>query len=239
MFIISEISPQFGSDLDLAEQMILQSKYCGANAVKLQLYPHDLFSRQDGLSVKYRELSYEGFKRLKLYGDKIGIDVFATAFTEDRLEWCSDLNQKYYKVAARQHIENPHLVRKILEMGKETFVSIPLGWDDHVKFENYKCIFLFCINKYPTLLHEMTLPHNFNPGIHDGLSDHSLGIAAAVLAAARGARYLEKHFTLSKTWQKSTERAHLGAMDHNDLQLIKNISEDFELMESPPWARKG
>ena len=82
------------------------------------------------------------------------------------------------------------------------------------------------------------MPLDFKPGVYDGLSDHSLGIAASLLAAARGARYLEKHFTLSKTWQKMTEKAHLGSMDQADLQLIKNISEDFALMANPPWARE-
>jgi len=33
MFIISEISPQFSGNVEVAEQMILQSKIAGANAI--------------------------------------------------------------------------------------------------------------------------------------------------------------------------------------------------------------
>ena len=36
MFIISEIFPQHGGSLEVAEQMILQSKMGGADAVKVQ-----------------------------------------------------------------------------------------------------------------------------------------------------------------------------------------------------------
>ena len=90
MFIISEISPQFGPDLEVAEQMILQSKLGGANAVKLQLYPAELFTKEPDSYVKSRELTFESFKRLKKYADVLGIALFATAFTEDRLAWCQE-----------------------------------------------------------------------------------------------------------------------------------------------------
>ena len=41
MFIISEISPQFGGKTEVAEQMILQSKSAGADAIKVQLYTEE------------------------------------------------------------------------------------------------------------------------------------------------------------------------------------------------------
>ena len=50
---------------------------------------------------------------------------------------------KYYKVAARQHLENPDLVRRIMDLNKKTFVSIPTDWDKHANFAKYDCV--FCI----------------------------------------------------------------------------------------------
>ena len=55
MFIISEIAPQFGDDLNLAEQMILQSKLAGAHAAKVQLYPADLFADNPASYLRARE----------------------------------------------------------------------------------------------------------------------------------------------------------------------------------------
>ena len=88
MFIISEIAPQFGDDFDLAEQMILQSKLAGAHAAKVQLYPTDLFTDNPAQYLRDRELSFDDFKRLKEYGDKVDLPVFATAFTNEMLAWC-------------------------------------------------------------------------------------------------------------------------------------------------------
>jgi len=227
MFIISEIFPQHGGDLEVAEQMILQSKIGGADAVKVQLYPADMFGKERA----YLELTYEGLKRLKGYADRIGIDLFATPFTEERLQWCIDLDLKYLKVAARMHKENLDLVEKIMSKKITTFVSIPSDFDikDVKKYKH--AVYLYCTLQYPTHLDEVSLP-DFSKSIFAGISDHTLGNACALYAAAHGAKYIEKHFTLSHSFQKETEKAHLGAMTMSDLALIKTISTEFELIRN-------
>jgi len=61
---------------------------------------------------------------------------------------------------------------------------------------------LQCVSNYPadpalTNLRVMdTLARTFGAPV--GLSDHSVGIAVAIAAAARGAAYIEKHFTLDR-----------------------------------------
>jgi sialic acid synthase SpsE len=232
MFVISEISPQFGPDLGVAEQMILQSKMGGADAVKVQLYPTELFFPDGDPYVKSRELDFDGFKRLHDYAERVGIPLFATAFTEDRLEWCLAVGQRYYKVAARQHRENPDLVRRILAVGRPTFVSVPHDMDPSQVRREAHCCYLFCIPKYPTLVEEVALP-SFRDTLYDGISDHTLGVAAALAAAAHGAQVLEKHFTISYSWQRSNEKAHLGAMTLEDLRLIKTVAADFGRMRLP------
>ena len=230
MFVVSEISPQFGNDLDVAEQMIMESKLGGAKAAKLQLYPAEMFSPEPvDPYVKSRELSFDDFKRLKSFGDKTGIPVFATAFDLERLEWCIELDQAYYKVAARQHRENPELVERIIATDKPVFVSVPHDFDVSTITPRDNCIYLYCIVQYPTLLEDVTVP-TFDDTIFDGISDHSIGIAAALISAARGARYLEKHYTISHAWQRSNEKAHLGAMTLPDLQAITRISADMNLI---------
>ena len=59
MFIISKIFPQHGGDLNVAEQMSLQSKLGGADAVKVQLYPGEMFPTADGTPRTYLELDIE------------------------------------------------------------------------------------------------------------------------------------------------------------------------------------
>jgi N-acetylneuraminate synthase/N,N'-diacetyllegionaminate synthase len=67
---------------------------------------------------------------------------------------------------------------------------------------NAEFMFLYCVSEYPTE------PSDFNLGLIDrmrsefdvpvGFSDHSQGIEAAVTAMARGADFVEKHFTLDR-----------------------------------------
>lgn len=227
MFIVSEISPQFGTDLDLAERMIIQSKFAGANAVKLQLYPAELFHQTPSEYLRDRELSFDEFERLKSYGDRIGIPVFATAFTPDRLQWCKELDQDYYKIAARMHGENPELVEAIISMQRTTFVSYPHDYDVSRVRDEDNCINLYCVVRYPTLLESVSLP-DFRRSIYSGFSDHTIGISAAIYAAAHGCRYLEKHFTISHARQATNELGHAGAMTVEELSELKRIVTDFE-----------
>ena len=231
MFIISEISPQFGNDLDLAEQMILQSKLAGAKAAKVQLYPTEMFFENPSPYLLSRELSFDDFKRLKEYGDSVGLPVFATAFNEDRLEWCIELDQKYHKIAARMHRETPDLAAKILQTGKTVFVSVPSDLDTSQIQMLDHCIYLHCIGKYPTLLEDVIIP-DFKNTIFDGISDHSVGISAALFSASRGAKYIEKHFTISTALQRSNETAHFGAMNSQQLEQIATISREFQLLDN-------
>ena len=231
MFIISEIAPQFGNDLDLAEQMILQSKLAGAHAAKVQLYPADLFSDNPAPYLRERELSFDDFKRLKEYGDKVGLPVFATAFTYEMLEWCVDVKQKYYKIAARTHRENPELVERVLAQKERVFVSVPSDLDPSEVQVQDNCTYMHCVVQYPTLLEDMIIP-DFHNTIFDGISDHSIGISAALCAAAKGATCLEKHFTISTALQRSNEKAHVGGMDRHQLEQIASLSREMALLGS-------
>lgn len=225
MFVISEIFPQHSGNLQVAEQMILQSKLAGADAIKVQLYT----ATQFGAERAYLELSYEGLARLKKYADNLNIALFATPFTPERLQWCLDLKLPYLKVAARMHREMPGLVSEIMKQNIPTFVSVPsdLDPDSVQKFDH--ATYLYCVIKYPTRLDETSFP-DFHTSCFSGISDHVIGNAAALYAAAHGAQYLEKHFTLSQSFQFETEKAHVGAMDMQDLMLIKKMSREFEMI---------
>ena len=223
MFVISEIFPQHGGSLEVAEQMILQSKMAGADAVKVQLYTATQFGAERG----YLELSKDGLKRLRDYAGNLGIALFATPFTMERLDWCLELDLPYLKVAARMHKEFPELTAAIMSHKKPTFVSIPsdLNTDELIKFDH--SIYLYCVVKYPTRVDEFSMP-DFSKTLFQGISDHTLGNAGALFASAHGAKYLEKHFTLRKSFQYETEKAHLGSMDMQDLMEIKQTAFEFE-----------
>ena len=227
MFIISEISPQFSGNIEVAEQMILQSKLAGANAIKVQLYTEDQF----GSERAYLSMPFEQLKRLNEFAKNLNIPLFATPFTSDRLDWCLELKLPYLKVAARMHLEMPELVKEIMAQNIKTFVSIPSDLNPNELKKYDHATYLYCVVKYPTRVDEFSMP-DFKNSCFEGISDHTLGNSGALYASAHGATYLEKHFTLQHSHQYVTEQAHLGSMDVNDLSLIKNISKEFEIIRS-------
>lgn len=233
MFIISEIFPQHSGDLDMAKRMIFLSYISGASAVKFQLVENNMFSK-DGIDRSHNEITFEQLKDLSNYSRKIGIEPFATAFTKNTLEWCTELDFNYLKIPARMHKENPSLIDEILKSKKEIFISVRPEEVNSIKIKNQKnYIFLMCISNYPTLLSDVKIP-DFNNSIFKGISDHSLGIAAALKASAFGAKYLEKHFTFDKNLQKHNEKGHLGGMDAEDLKSLKKITSEIELIGKEP-----
>ena len=227
MFIISEIFPQHGGSLRVAEQMILQSKLGGADAVKVQLYPASMFPGADGASRDYLELDFDGLKRLKTYADQVDIALFGTPFDFERLDWCLKLDLPYLKTAARTNRENPELVQAMLDTGKPVVLSVPSDMDFDEVPHAEQAIYLYCVMKYPAFLEDMKMPDFKNSPYH-GLSDHSIGIAASLWAFAHGAEYLEKHFTLSHGDQCGTEQAHVGSMTYEDLVQIHRIGRHME-----------
>ena len=192
-----------------------------------------MFSK-DGFDRSYNELTFLQLKELVSYSNDIGITPFATAFTEETLDWCIKLNLKYLKIPARMHIENPKLVSLILKANKPTFISIRPTEIDKVKIEKKNnLIFLSCISDYPTLLSDVIIP-DFKKTFFSGISDHSLGISVALKSCALGGQYLEKHFTIDKNLQKITENAHLGSMDYNELVMLKNLTDEIEQIGNKP-----
>jgi sialic acid synthase SpsE len=227
MFIISEISPQFSGNIATAEQMILQSKLAGADAIKVQLYDPETFNKPAS-----HKMSYEELEHLHQYAKHVGIDLFATPFASKFLDWCVKLDLKYMKVAARMHVNFAELTRDIMSVGKTTFVSIPADMpqedQDKIAVVDH-AVYLYCVVKYPTLVEEFQMPDFRNSRFH-GISDHTLGNSAAMFASAHGAMYLEKHFTLKNSFQRTGEMAHLCSMTMDDLALIKNTATEFETL---------
>ena len=105
-----------------------------------------------------------------------------------------------------------------------TFVSLG-KWNDkeNLPFDNKNVKYFHCVAKYPHNFDEaLTLmPEKFSEKGIIGYSDHSLGIDACIESVKRGARIIEKHFTIDKTLQCSTESAHICSMDFAELSQLR------------------
>ncbi|MEM9773555.1 MAG: N-acetylneuraminate synthase family protein [Chloroflexota bacterium] len=228
-YIISEIHPQHSGEMRDAKAMILQSHMAGADAVKVQIY--DTQKLHGNQIRSYVELTKDELAELKAYAEMLGIDFFGSVFNLDRVDWCEELGFTHYKIASRS-VEDRELCEKIIGIGKPTIISLGM-WDWESKgipYQGDHLSYLYCVAQYPTFLEDVAMP-NFSDSFFDGYSDHTLSVGACLYAISRGATILEKHFTLNKGRQRSTEKGHAGGMDFDELKQLRQLADDIS------WVR--
>ena len=229
--IISEIHPQHYGSINEIKRMIIQSKIGGADIVKLQLY--DSKKLWGDTKRSYLDITKDELYEINEFCKFQGIELSASVFYLKRVEWCSELNFKTYKIASRSVVDK-ELCEKIISLNKRTIVS--LGMYDYQKkgepFKNNPNIsYLYCVAKYPTPLSDIDMP-DFNNSFFSGYSDHTIGISACLYAVSKGAKILEKHFSNSKAMNIETQQGHTGSMNMNDLLLIRELSDNIRLLIS-------
>jgi sialic acid synthase SpsE len=229
VYIISELCGQWGGSTRRAEQMILQSKLAGADAVKVQLYDTYRMPGDNREIWDYLSMTKQQFLRLKSFADELHIDFFASAFHQDRFQWILDSNIKTNKIASMSLGHDFKLCQDMVETGMLTYCSLG-GWDkEYYPFEDKNVKYFHCVSKYPHTAAEAMelLPEEFDDRLV-GYSDHVIGIEACKEAVRRGARVIEKHFTTDKSLQCKTEGAHTCSMTMNELRELRNFC-DFEV----------
>lgn len=229
--IISEIHPQHFGSVSEAERMILACKLGGADFVKVQLYSsQNLFNNNER---EFLELTKKEFVHLHDYSKNIGIELFASIFDEERLEWCEELNIQNYKIASRT-VEDLRLCEKIISTKKNIIFS--LGMYDFKKngkpFSNPNIKYLYCVSKYPTNLEDIEMPNFENNKIFIGYSDHTIGTTACIYAISKGAQIIEKHFSFNKSQNTTTQMAHVCSMNQSDLEEIRFHADNMTLIKS-------
>lgn len=204
--IIAEIGINHNGSMAMAKELIRQAALCGADVAKFQAYSVDkLFHPEYGedpneeiwKGVKPLEFNKEQFAELNTFCQEEGIEFMASVFDEERLQWMEDLGVKRHKIASRTSKLTRDLAAKIVATGKECFMSLGFGAQP-LEGTHPNVKYLYCVASYPTMYSQLELPKDFGTSMFNGFSDHSLGIEASLIAVARGAQTIEKHFTLNK-----------------------------------------
>ncbi|CAK8721683.1 AFP-like domain-containing protein [Candidatus Electrothrix gigas] len=135
--------------------------------------------------------------------------AFSSPFDETAVDFLEGLNVPCYKIASFEMTDLP-LVRKVAATGKPMIISTGMATlgeiDETVRAAKeagaQDIVLLKCTSTYPaTPEHSnlLTIPNlRKATGCQVGLSDHTMGIGAAVAAVALGATVIEKHFTLRR-----------------------------------------
>jgi len=228
MLIIAEIGQNHNGDMEVAKKLITAAKEMGADIAKFQLYNVDSIlppTFEWYKEAKEAQLSKEQVVDLADWCKKVNIEFIASVFDVERVRWCEEIGVKRYKIASRS-IYDEQLIAAIAGTGKDIIAS--LGMYKGKEFPRIdttgKVDFLYCVAKYPTAAEDLNfLEIDFNK--YSGFSDHTIGIEAALVAMARGAKIIEKHFTLDK---KMHGPDHIISMEPKELKQIVEFSRRFE-----------
>lgn len=226
IYIIAELCGQWGGSVERAEQMILQCKMAGANAVKVQLWDTHRMPGENRERWEYLTMTKEQFLRLKDFADRLNIDFFASAFHEDRFEWIRESGLEINKIASSMLDWNMDLANQMVETGMFTYCSLG-NWDkEGYPFANENVKYFHCVSKYPHTFEEAmeVMPEKFDD-LLVGYSDHTMGNAACEEAVRRGAKVIEKHFTVDYGLQSDTESAHICSMNFGQLSILRSFCD--------------
>ena len=229
MLIIAEIGQNHNGDMALAKKLIRKAKECGADVAKFQLYDAKALFPKDGNEwFDYNcqtEISRDQLYFLNEECKKSDIEFMASVFDVERIAWLEEIKVKRHKVASRS-IRETAMLKALAATGKPLLVS--LGMWGEAEFPQIEASggvdYLYCVSKYPTPLEDVRLSLvDFNK--YAGFSDHTIGVTASMAAFARGARILEKHFTLDKNMYGPD---HAGSMTPDELRAIHQFRLELD-----------
>jgi pseudaminic acid synthase len=225
-YVVAELSGNHNGSINRAKDIITAAKNAGAHAIKIQTFKPDsitLPSNKDEFMIKrglwagnnlyelYQKtcLPYEWHEALFTHAKAIGITMFSTPFAEQDVEFLESFDVPAYKIASNELTHLP-LIKAVIDTKKPIILSTGTATEEEVQttikfLEDNGCqdyIILYCVSSYPAPLEDCNLATltalKATFGSLVGLSDHSMGIIAPIVATTLGACFIEKHFTLDR-----------------------------------------
>uniref|UniRef100_A0A8C1WJR2 N-acetylneuraminic acid synthase b n=1 Tax=Cyprinus carpio TaxID=7962 RepID=A0A8C1WJR2_CYPCA len=218
-FIIAEIGQNHQGDIEIAKKMIRMAKDCGADCAKFQkseiehrftkhalerpyTSPH-AWGPTYGAHKHHLEFSHQQYRELQQYANDIGIFFTASGMDEMAIEFLHEINVPFFKVASADTNNIPYLEKTAKKVVWNLSISYFLLQEFQKEF----------------------------PDIPIGYSGHETGIHVSVAAVALGAKVLERHVTLDKTWKGSD---HAASLEPAELaELVRAIRMVEMAMGSP------
>lgn len=252
VLIIAEAGVNHNGSVDLAFRLVDAAAEAGADIVKFQTFRTEKLLTREAASAEYQvkntgggktqfemikelELGYPDFERIKAHCALRGIRFLSTPDEEESLDFLVSLGMELIKVGSGE-VENIPFLRKIGAKGKDVILSTGMSGLTEVekalgtltRAGARSVALLHCTTNYPCPMEDVnlramdTLARAFGTVV--GYSDHTNGIEVAVAAVARGARIIEKHFTLDKAMPGPDHRASLDPRELADMvRAIRNV----------------
>jgi len=227
VFIIAEMSANHQMDFEKAVAIMQAAKDAGADAIKVQTYTPDTITLDsddncfqitqgtiwDGTTLhKLYQTAYtpwEWQRKLKEIAGEMGLLFFSSPFDLSSVDFLEEIGIPVYKIASFEILDIP-LLKKIAKLGKPMIISTGIAHLSDIELAlatcreagNEQVILLKCTSAYPAPVEDsnlLTIPNMAETlDCLVGLSDHTMGCAAATAGVALGAKVVEKHLTLRR-----------------------------------------
>ena len=201
VFIVAEIGINWDGDFELVKDLMKNAKKAGFDAVKFQAFDKNITKNHpESNRLLKSSISNSNVNKINKISREIDMEWFCTPMYPDAINFLEPFVQRYKirELDGRPLLENnsTSLIEKVLDTGKEVFVSSNRS-PKHSKFyANKKIKWLYCVPKYPCELNEIDFKEISN---FHGYSNHCPEIIAPLTAAILGAEILEIHVTADKT----------------------------------------
>lgn len=226
VYIIAEMSANHAGKLENALRIVEEAAKAGADCVKIQTYTADTLTidcDDDPYVIKgglwdgynYYRLYQEAFtpwewqQQIKEKCEKVGVDFLSTPFDPTAVDFLEELGVDFYKIASFELVDIP-LIEYVAGKHKPIIMSCGMGSVEEIQEALDACsrqgnedvVLLKCCSQYPAQYEDMNIAvipdmiKRFGKPV--GLSDHSFGSLAPVVAVSMGAKVIEKHVCLNK-----------------------------------------
>lgn len=248
-FIIAELGINHNGDIEIAKKMVDAAKWAGADAVKLQKRTVDLvyagqldiprespWGKTNGDQKRGLELSESGYDEFAEYCRKMQMPWFGSAWDIPSLHFLMKYDPSYNKIASAM-VTNIPFVREVAKQTSPVIMSTGLSTmqqiDDALKCFWYSITLMHCVGVYPCPESSLNLRMigilaERYPGNTIGYSGHEASVSPSVVAAALGAKVIERHLTLDRTMYGSDQAASLEP--HGFRSMVEQIRKIPEIM---------
>lgn len=254
--VIAEIGCNHRGDPQTAREMIVVAKTCGAAYAKFQkrnprecltpekydsIYDNpNSYGRTYGEHREFLEFDVAIHKELKQYAEEHGIDYTTSVWDMTSAQEIAALEPKMIKIpsATNTHYDMLRLLRD--EYAGEIHISTGMSTLEEIDriieiFDggSDRLILYSCTSGYPVpaadvcLLEIRRLQERYRGAVKEiGFSGHHNGIAIDIAAYMLGARIIERHFTLDRTWKGTDHAASLEPQGLGKLiRDLKNVRQ--------------
>ena len=248
VFVIAEIGINHNGSLDVAKQLIDVAAEAEADCAKFQMRDLGSLYRNAGATGDHREdlgpqytldlldrfsLSVDEMLEAFDYTRYVGLVPLCTPWDLESARALDDYGLPGFKVASAD-LTNHELLRSLADLGKPIVMSTGMSTEQEIvesvgllRSAGASYALLHCNSTYPAPFRDVNLRYMDRLAeLGDcivGYSGHERGFHVPIAAVARGAKIIEKHITLDRSWEGNDHKVSL--LPHELTAMVRQIRD--------------